>query len=195
MRAMSFRGFMVVALLSLVATTMAGSAFAESQQSAVDDSFDWASGIMDGLANLEAAPVAEPLPTPKPEDTPPRRKKHHSHRDSPAPMPKATVPGFVGRRLTLQKNTVFGVFAVTVIETGPNAFDLIIVSDDPAENVEVKDSVANTVYVNRPLDDETTFKTHVPAHLSPAIAVSVSVVQDGDINKAYFPLLGSDFRN
>lgn len=194
MRAMSFRGFFVVALLSLVAMTRAGTAFAETQQAAVDDSFDWAGGIIDGLANLEASPIVEPLPTPQPQDTP-HRKKHRSHRASPAPPPKAVVPGFVGRRLTLQKNTVFGVFAVTVIETGPNGFDLVIVSDDPAENVEVKDSVANTVYVDRPLDDETTFRTHVPAHLSPAIAVSVSVVQDGDINKAYFPLLGSDLKN
>jgi len=181
-------------VLGLILLAPAQGVFADTQQAAVADSFDWADGIIDGLATLEPALVIQATATPEPKEVPSRRRHRH-HDAAPVPTPRPAAVVFAGRRFTLQKNTVFGVFSVTVVETSPTSFDLAIVSDDPAENIEVKDSVTDKVCATRPLDDETSFTIHVPEHLSPAIAVSVSVVQDGDINKAYFPLLGSDRTN
>jgi len=194
MRAMNSNQIILGVILGLIVQAPARATFADTQQAAVADSYDWADGIIDGLANLEPAPIVVATATPEPEEQPSRRR--HRHHDAvPAPTPRPTMVVFAGRRFTLKKNTVFGVFSVTIVETSPTSFDLSIVSDEPAENIEVKDSVTDKVCATRPLDDETSFTIHVPEHLSPAIAVSVSILQDGDINKAYFPLLGSDLKN
>jgi hypothetical protein len=194
MRAMNSNQIILGTVLGLILLAPAQGVFADTKQAAVADSFDWAGGIIDGLATLEPEPVIQATVTPEPEQVPSRRGHRH-HDAAPVPTPRPAAVVFAGRRFTLQKNTVFGVFSVTVVETSPTSFDLAIVSDDPAENIEVKDSVTDKVCATRPLDDETSFTIHVPEHLSPAIAVSVSVIQDGDINKAYFPLLGSDRTN
>ncbi|MGH7441615.1 MAG: hypothetical protein ACREKE_02960 [bacterium] len=156
----------------------------QEQLDAVRDSFDWADGIISALADL-APPfgVSEPrLPSSERH----RRRKLHF----PVRIPvMRRVPIFVGRRLLLHRSTVFGIFDLTVTETGPRSFNLIVGSTEPAEDVQVQDRLNQEILVDQPLDDERVFRVRVPAPLSPRIAISVSLNQDGEIDRAYFPLL------
>ncbi len=100
----------------------------------------------------------------------------------------ATVP-FVPKNLTVKRNTVFGNFNVQIIDFGEH-FTLNIHSENPAEEVLVKDSKRNIVLFKHSLNDETDFTAQVNAPLSRDIGVSIAVVQSGSINDAYFKILG-----
>jgi len=154
------------------------------------DSFDWADGIITALGDL-APDLGPPSPLPSKLNRP-RRKQHAILRHANALRVSHL---FEGRHLRLHKNTVFGIFDVTVDEIGPGFFSLQIGSTEPAENIQIRDRVSKVILVDQPLDDENLFVVRVHRKLTPKIVVSVSVLQDGEINKAYFPLLGGDGRN
>lgn len=71
---------------------------------------------------------------------------------------------------------------------------MVVGSTEPAENIRVRDKLSRVVLVDQPLDDERVFTVEVHEALSPRIVVSVCLAQDGDINKAYFPLLNGAVR-
>ena len=158
---------------------------ADRQVSAVNDTFDWVDGIVSGLADLAPAfsmREADPLGR--------RRAKRKAVSSPPQVTIAKETSMFSGRHLSLRKNTVFGIFDITVNETSPASFTMIVGSAEPAENVQVRDSGTGSILVDEPLDDEKVFTLSIGRALTPKIVVSVSVVQDGNINKAYFPLLG-----
>jgi len=166
----------------------AGASTPSAREAAVNDSFDWASGLIDGLGWLAPQPQV-PLPARVAGAKPivKAAKQRRPVRSAPVPAPAPVL-----RELSLKKSTVFGIFDCHVSETGMESFRLVVGSEYPAENIVVKDSVSQRVYVDHPLDDERQFVVEVPAHLGGSIAVAVSVVQDSEINKAYFPLLGDE---
>jgi len=162
----------------------------QRQIAAVQDSFDWADGVITALGEL--APPFVPQPeTQAWGHTRARRGGKRSRHPKPAVQASA-APIFAGRRMLLHQSTVFGIFDLTVNETSPNSFSMIVGSAEPAENIQVRDRVSKAILVDQALDDERVFVVQVGQALSPRIVVSVSVVQDGEINKAYFPLLGGD---
>lgn len=180
--ALIFWGFAVV--LSRSTHAADSTATASERLTSVNDSFDWAEGIITSLGALAPAIVSRPLykETHSPHKALRIRKRLHR---------VAPVKAFMTRHFYLQRSTAFGMFNLTVDETEPGAFDLVIGSDAPAENVEVEDRVSHEILVDRPLDDERVFRLHVPEAVSRRIAVRVSLSQADEIDQAYFPLLGS----
>jgi hypothetical protein len=164
----------------------------QSQIAAVQDSFDWADGVITALGEL-APPFGPPPETQAWVHERIRRNGVRSRRPRP-PFRDLVAPIFAGRHLLLHESTVFGIFDLTVNETSPNSFSMIVGSAEPAENIQVRDRISKAILVDQALDDEKVFMVKVGQALSPRIVISVSVVQDGEINKAYFPLLGSDSR-
>lgn len=158
--------------------------FSRQQIAAVEDSFDWADGIITALGEM-APTLVQPQAAPLEHARPRQRRYILSRRGTTLHMEKFPE----GRRLFLHKSTVFGIFDVTVDEIRPGFFSLLIRSTEPAENIQIKDQVSRAVLVDRPLNDEKVFIVQVHQKLSPKIVVSVSVLQDGEINEAYFPLL------
>lgn len=156
----------------------------------VQDGFDWADGIitaLGGLAPVLVLPSETPL---KLNSSRQRRLAFSRHANS-----FHVTHLFEGLHLCLHKSTVFGIFDVTVDEVGPEIFCLHIGSTQPAENIQIRDQESRAILVDQPLDDERLFAVKVHRKLSPRIVVSVSVLQDGEINKAYFQLLGGDSSN
>jgi hypothetical protein len=156
----------------------------------VQDSFDWADGIITSLGQM----APELVPTP---ETP--MKIHKPSLQQLVSQMRSNLRHrrhlFKGRHLCLQKSTVFGIFDVTIDEIGPELFSLHVGSTEPAENIQIRDRVSKSILVDQPLDDERLFVVQVHRKLSPKIAVSISVLQDGEINKAYFPLFGGNNSN
>ncbi len=179
------RACMASALCAVLFTVAPGSLRATDRadvdrETAVDDSFQWAEGIIEALGAL--APPLPPIPPPAvwaPRRAKPRRARIRVRRGP---------PPFVVRHFMLHRSTVFGIFDLTVDETSPESFDLVVGSDEPAEEVQIQDRYTHAIVLERPLDDERVFRVHVPGAFSRRLAVCVSLSQAGEIDKAYFPL-------
>lgn len=155
---------------------------------AVQDNYEWVDGIVTALGDL-APPLmfAPPIEERKRVRTAKRREGH------PGPLGLFNASRtFIGRHLLLHKSTVFGIFDLTINETSPSSFTMIVGSAEPAENIQVRDRMSKVVLLDQPLDDERVFMVRIPEALNPQVVASVSVVQDGNINKAYFPLIGDE---
>ena len=193
MRAMSFKGLVLLFALAVPLASAQPEGSSDRQVAAVADNIEWVSGLTDGLGSLAPPPRVVPLAPLAPRHAKGRPTKGKAPAATAAAVPvAAAAPAFVGRHLKLKKSTAFGIFDLTVDETSARSFDLNIASAEPAENIQVKDQNTKAIYVDKPLDDEKYFAVHVTAPLSSTIAVSVSVLQNGDINKAFFSLLGDD---
>ena len=93
------------------------------------------------------------------------------------------------RNLVVKASTVFGSFDVRIVDFGTH-FTLNIHSENPAEELVVKDSRRNIILYKHALNDETDFSAQIGAPLTRDIGVSVAVAQKGSLNDAYFKLLG-----
>src|SRR5581483_4476403 len=93
------------------------------------------------------------------------------------------------KNLEVKRSTVFGDFNIGIVDFGDH-FALNIHSENPAEEIIVKDNRRKIVFYKHSLNDETDFTAQISAPLTRDIGLSIAVVQNGSVNDAFFKVLG-----